>query len=274
MAHPYWPLFDVEVRTPRLTMRYIDDEMATELATLAAHGIHDPDRMPFAMPWSTLPSPELERQALQFYWRCRVETTVDTWTINFAVIVDDVVVGTSELDVGRQLLEAPPVRDRVVVGQGVPGPGASAPRLRIATLQLGFVGFDAEWAVTGAWHDNDPSLGVTRSLGYDRAGSRRMVRNDDHGDELIGFEHAATALPGLPATRRHRAHRRRAGARSARHHTVRWPTSSRSGSRWWRSSGSAASRRTALSSTLFAGRGAGRGGSRSAVTIGWTIAGS
>ena len=55
MAHPHWPLFDLEVSTPRLTMRYIDDELATELASLAASGIHDPDWMPFAMPWSNIP---------------------------------------------------------------------------------------------------------------------------------------------------------------------------------------------------------------------------
>ena len=52
----------------------------------------------------------------------------------------------------------------------------------------GFAGFGAEWAVTGAWHDNGPSLGVTRKLGYTEQGHRRMVRNDEHGDELIGFE--------------------------------------------------------------------------------------
>ena len=30
MTHPYWPLFDLEVRTPRLTMRAITDELAVE----------------------------------------------------------------------------------------------------------------------------------------------------------------------------------------------------------------------------------------------------
>ena len=28
MAHPYWPLFDLQVRTPRLELRYPDDELA------------------------------------------------------------------------------------------------------------------------------------------------------------------------------------------------------------------------------------------------------
>jgi RimJ/RimL family protein N-acetyltransferase len=186
MAHPHWPLFDLEVRTPRLTMRYIDDELGAELATLAAAGIHDPDWMPFAMPWSNLPSPELERQALQFYWRCRVETSPERWNINFAVIVNGAVVGStglmSESFAKLRQFETGSWLGREHQGQGI------GTEMRIATLQLGFVGFGAEWATTGAWHDNAPSLGVTRKLGYREQGHRRLVRNDEHSDTLIGFE--------------------------------------------------------------------------------------
>lgn len=38
MAHPHWPLFDVAVRTPRLELRYPDDELLFELAGVVAHG--------------------------------------------------------------------------------------------------------------------------------------------------------------------------------------------------------------------------------------------
>ena len=38
MAHPHWPIFDIEVRTPRLTLRAVDDEIATELENLAEAG--------------------------------------------------------------------------------------------------------------------------------------------------------------------------------------------------------------------------------------------
>ena len=37
-----WPLFDLRVSTPRLELRYVDDELGHALARLAAHGIHDP----------------------------------------------------------------------------------------------------------------------------------------------------------------------------------------------------------------------------------------
>ena len=49
MSHPYWPLFDLEVRTTRLTLRYVDEALAVELAELHG-GIHDPATMPFCGP--------------------------------------------------------------------------------------------------------------------------------------------------------------------------------------------------------------------------------
>src|SRR5687767_14192590 len=69
MAHPYWPFFDLRVRTPRIELRpACSTEDITELARLAAAGIHPPEFMPFSMPWSDAPSPELERGAIQHYW--------------------------------------------------------------------------------------------------------------------------------------------------------------------------------------------------------------
>jgi len=186
MPHAFWPLFDLEVRTPRLTMRYIDDELAVALAALAAEGIHEPGWMPFAVPWSNVEPPALQRNALQFYWRCRAELSPTRWTINFAVVVDGEVVGTSGFlaaDFGRlRQFETGSWLGRAHQGRGI------GKEMRLATLTLGFVGFGAEWATTAAWHDNGPSLGVTRSLGYTQTSTRRQIRNDDQPDRLIGFE--------------------------------------------------------------------------------------
>ena len=68
MGTTFWPLFDLVVETPRLTLRYVDDELAVELVELAVRGIHDPATMPFSIPWTDLPSARFEREALQFYW--------------------------------------------------------------------------------------------------------------------------------------------------------------------------------------------------------------
>lgn len=51
--------------------------------------------------------------------------------------------------------------------------------MRRAALHLILAGFDADLAVTGAWHDNAASLAVTRSLPYTETGTTVEDRRDD-----------------------------------------------------------------------------------------------
>jgi RimJ/RimL family protein N-acetyltransferase len=164
MAHPYWPLFDLVVRTPRLTLRYIDDEMAVELVTLAKQGIHDPAQMPFGVAWTDEPSPQMEHNALRFYWRMRAEARPESWNITLVALEGDVVVGST----GPIAHDFPVLRSFETgswLGRAYQGRGLGT-EMRIATLHLGFLGFDAVMASTRAYTDNMPSLGVTRKLGY------------------------------------------------------------------------------------------------------------
>lgn len=172
MTHPIWPLFDLRVITPRLELRYIDDEMATELALLAAKGIHEPDFMPFSMPWSVEPSPQLERNTLQHYWRCRAETSPAGWALNLAALVDGEVVGTTVL-MTSQFATTRAFATGSWLGRAHQGKGLGK-ELRVAALHLGFDGLGAQLATTAAWSDNGPSLGVTRSVGY--APNGRVVK--------------------------------------------------------------------------------------------------
>ena len=142
--------------------------------------------MPFSMPWSRRPSPELERQALQFYWRCRAEISPTSWNVNFAVIVDGEVVGTTGL-IANDFPRMKQFETGSWLGREHQGRGIGK-EMRVASLTLGFDGFGAAWATTGAWHDNGPSLGVTSSLGYSVAGRRRALRDDREPDTLVGFE--------------------------------------------------------------------------------------
>ncbi|MBA3655396.1 MAG: GNAT family N-acetyltransferase, partial [Actinobacteria bacterium] len=64
----YWPLFRLRVVTPRLELRYPDDDDIAALAELAAKGVHDPDFMPFQIAWTDVPSPQQERNTLQHFW--------------------------------------------------------------------------------------------------------------------------------------------------------------------------------------------------------------
>ena len=177
MTHPIWPLFDLRVTTPQLELRYIDDELAAELALLAAKGIHDPATMPFGMPWSDVASPELERNTMQHYWRCRAEMTPSAWAIELATVVEGTVVGTTALETTN----FPTLRAFGTgswLGREHQGKGTGK-EMRVATLHLGFLGFGSQQANTAAWPDNASSLGVTRSLGYIENGTRSMLRRSE-----------------------------------------------------------------------------------------------
>src|SRR4051794_4505771 len=65
MKTEHWPLFGLRVDTPRLTLRYPDDDDAVALAELGAHGVHDPGWMPFSIPWTDVEPPLQQRYSLQ-----------------------------------------------------------------------------------------------------------------------------------------------------------------------------------------------------------------
>jgi RimJ/RimL family protein N-acetyltransferase len=182
MPHPIWPLFDLEVRTPRLTLRYADDALCTDLAALASKGIHDPATMPFAVPWTDIESPELERQAFRFWWGCRADTTPAKWSIVLAALVDGTVVGTTSL-ASSDFVVTRSFETGSWLGRDHQGHGLGK-EMRHATLQLGFDGFGAEQATTGAFTDNPASLGVTRALGYEPNGRLRHERRGDVAESL------------------------------------------------------------------------------------------
>ena len=174
MAHPYWPLFDVVVRTPRLELRYPDDDLVVRLAALAADGVHDPAFMPFSHPWTDRPPGELERGTLQWHWSNRGTWTPSAWTCDFAVMVDGEPVGAQGLN-AKDFTTLLTFETGSWLGRAHQGRGIGK-EMRAAVLHFGFAGLGAEFATTGAFDDNDASLGVTRALGYRPNGETYEVR--------------------------------------------------------------------------------------------------
>jgi RimJ/RimL family protein N-acetyltransferase len=183
MPHPFWPFFDLRVVSPRLELVAIDDDVALALAHLAARGVHAPDFMPFAIPWTDLPTPELERGALQYHWRCRAELSPSSWDLNLAVMVDGVVAGSTGL-ITRNFATLRRFETGSWLGREFQGRGLGK-EMRLATLHLGFIGFGAAFATTTAFEDNGPSLGVTRSLGYAENGHDWKVRRGTTARSLV-----------------------------------------------------------------------------------------
>ena len=184
MGHPYWPLFDLRVRTPRLELRPPDDDVAVELARIAAQGIHDPATMPFMIPFTDQASPQLERSSLQYLWRTRAEWSPEKWALPLAVIADGTVVGLQDVNA-----EAFPtlrtVRTGSWLGRAHQGQGIGK-EMRAAVLHLAFAGLGAASAYSGAWHDNAASLGVSRALGYLDNGDVMAIRRDK-ADRMINL---------------------------------------------------------------------------------------
>lgn len=185
MTAAIWPLFDLRVSTPRLSLCYLTDELGLQLAELAAHGIHDPAAMPFAEPWTDAPAPELQRNALRYYWRCRAETCREKWDLNFAAVDRrGQVVGMCTLHAQR----FPTVRTASTgswLGLAFHRQGLGR-EMRQAALHLLFDGLDGRRATTRAWHDNTASLGVTRALPYTADGATEELRRTQP-DTMLSF---------------------------------------------------------------------------------------
>jgi RimJ/RimL family protein N-acetyltransferase len=172
----HWPLFDLELRTPRLTLRYVDDDRAAALMDLAATGIHDPAAMPFSVPWTRHEPPYLQQQGMQHFWSMRAGLSPTDWSIQLAVYEGDRLVGLQGVG-GASFLITRTVETGSWLALSEQGKGIGK-EMRTAVLHLAFAGLGAARAITSAFVDNPRSLGVTRSLGYVDNGWSVDVRED------------------------------------------------------------------------------------------------
>jgi RimJ/RimL family protein N-acetyltransferase len=185
MTAAIWPLFDLHVSTPRLSLRYVDDELGGQLADLAAQGIHEPDTMPFSEPWTDVEPPQLQRNTMRYFWRSRADTTSEHWHLNLATSDrDGRLIGLCSLDAEQ----FPTIRTASTgswLGRRFQGLGLGR-EMREAALHLLFAGLNGERATTRAWHDNAASLRVTRSLPYTEEGAVQERRRD-RPDTMLTF---------------------------------------------------------------------------------------
>jgi len=170
-----WPLFDLRVSTPRLSLRYVTDDLAERLAELAARGIHDPATMPFSEPWTDVEPPELQRNTVRYYWWCRAETTSQRWMLTLAVLDrEEQPIGFCSI-AAEQFARSRTAATGSWIGREHQRRGFGR-EMRQAALHLVFAGLGGAHATTGAWHDNAASLAVTRSLPYEEGEAIRESR--------------------------------------------------------------------------------------------------
>ena len=170
--HPLWPLFDLRIRSERLVLRLPTDDDLVGLAALARAGIHPPDEMPFAFPWSTLPSPEFERGFVQYHWLQRATWTTARWELVLAVELDGELVGSQ----GIEALDFAVLRSVATgswLGEAHQRRGVGT-EMRGAVLAFAFDHLSADLAYTEAHVRNAGSIGVSERLGYEPNGFGRL----------------------------------------------------------------------------------------------------
>jgi RimJ/RimL family protein N-acetyltransferase len=174
MGNPYWPLFDLRIKSQRVEIRLPDDDVLTELARLALRGVHDPALMPFLHPWTDAPSPEIERGMMQWGWRHRATWSPSDWSFGGAVFVDGDVVGVQSL-MAADFTALRSVKTGSWLGVAHQGTGIGK-EMRTAMLHFAFEALGALEAHSGGFIDNESSLGVSRALGYEEKGRRTVSR--------------------------------------------------------------------------------------------------
>ncbi|MEU0100536.1 GNAT family protein [Streptomyces sp. NPDC006267] len=160
----HWPLYGLRLRTPRLELRLPGLELLDELASVAAGGVHAPDRMPFTVPWTDGRPEEVGRGVLQHVLGTVADWSVQDWTLSLAVLHEGRAVGRQDLS-GRGFAVRRQVRTGSWLGLAFQGRGLGT-EMRAAALHLAFAGLGARYAVSSAMTDNPRSLGVSRRLGY------------------------------------------------------------------------------------------------------------
>jgi RimJ/RimL family protein N-acetyltransferase len=164
MVSSRWPLADLRLQTPDLELRWPRSDDLDALADLAAAGVHDPQVQPFAVPWTDVSPEERARSTLQYHWTRWGSWKPTDWTLEFAVLRDDVVVGSQGIG-GRDFAVLREVHTGSWLGRAYQGQGVGT-QMRAAVLHLAFEGLGARWAASSAFEDNRASLGVSRKLGY------------------------------------------------------------------------------------------------------------
>lgn len=177
----YWPVFGLRLATPRLILTPLCDDDLVEIVDLVLGGVHEPSRMPFAMPWTDAPREELIANTLRYHWTARGANTPQSWTLPLAVRYGGVLTGLQDL-MSDNFAVTRTVHTGSWLGKAHQGKGIGT-EMRSAVLQFAFDHLKAERADSGAFTDNAQSLRVSEKLGYRPDGT--TVRQRRAGERAV-----------------------------------------------------------------------------------------
>jgi RimJ/RimL family protein N-acetyltransferase len=202
------PLLGLRITAGPVELRGVTDDLLGPLAELAIKGVHDPDFMPFFVPWSIAPAAEMPRNMAQFHWGQRANFSLEQWGMDLAVFYDGQLVGSQGFSTKDFLVtrigETGSWLGREFHGRGI----GTAMRKVICAFIFDYLG--AEFITSSAYADNPASLGVSRKCGYRENGVSIRNRMDKPATlqllilepgSLVRYEHELT-VEGLPEFRR------------------------------------------------------------------------
>lgn len=172
-----WPLYSLRVRTGDVELRLATEADLVALALLAQEGIHDPDTMPFSVPWTDEAPRARARSVLQWNWRMRAEWDPASWHLPLVTCREGRVVGTQSVHASA-FATTREVETGSWIGMRYQGAGTGT-AMRRAVLHLAFAGLGAETARSGAFTDNPTSLRVSQKLGYLPDGTDTLARRGE-----------------------------------------------------------------------------------------------
>jgi RimJ/RimL family protein N-acetyltransferase len=177
-----WPLFGLELCTPRLTLRPVRDADLPAVVDAARAGIHDPAVMPFGVPWTDAPDEVMVRELVRHQWRTRAAISPRSWSVSFAVYLGERLVGVQDV-LSRDLSRRRTIESASWLVQSMHGQGIGT-EMRAAILLWAFDHLGAEVAESSAAAWNTASLRVSAKLGYELNGvTRQNPRRHEVFDE-------------------------------------------------------------------------------------------
>lgn len=169
-----WPASALRISAGDLELRWIDDDLAIELALLAGRGVHADDAMPFYTPWTRGTPQEVARSVLAYQWRTRAELSPQRLALELGVLVDGIPVGVQGLS-GNDWSTLQSAETGSWLGREHQGNGVGT-RMRALMLHFAFEALGAQSITSAAFTDNPASNAISQRTGYEPDGIAQRVR--------------------------------------------------------------------------------------------------
>lgn len=179
MTYPWWPLSDLHLATPDLTLRPMREADLAAVARLLPEDVEqDPRAIRYQVSDSLVSRGIVAHQSYWSAWGYLAACGLAAAFRGRHGGPGDRRSGTR----GRGLPDAAHRGQLVVPDQA--GTGPLGTQMRRAVLALAFGPLGAQAAITSAWHDSHASLGVSRALGYQPNGQSLHPRGE-HPDVML-----------------------------------------------------------------------------------------